>query len=644
MSLVSFHGVAFDYAGQPLLDGVSFGVERADRWGVIGRNGSGKTTLFRLLVGQLEATRGSISRESALRVALLDQHRDFGEAATVWDAAAAPFADLSALEASLEAQAHALADDASPQALARYDEDLHRFDREGGHTFRATVDALLEGLGFNADRARTQSTSGLSGGERGRLGLVRQLAQPADLLLLDEPTNHLDLETTRWLEGYLLGARTACMAISHDRAFLDRIADHILHIEAGTAFAYDTSYVHFVELRTERREAQQRAFDQQQRKIAAEEDYIRRNIAGQNSRQAKGRRKRLSRLPRLSPPPGEEGTMAVRLSASARGGDQVMVLRDVRLEIDGLRLLEPFSARVTRGEVIGIVGPNGAGKSTLLHAITGERPPAGGQITIGAGITVAHYRQDLAQVPAERMLFQVIHDLRPRWERGPVQSHLGRFGFSGEEVHRIAGSLSGGEQARLALAMIVLSGANLLLFDEPTNHLDVESIEALEDAIDAFDGTILLVSHDRALLETLTTRTWALYDRRIMDHHGPFDEWDRAHAQRNRTREEDSRRASAAQRSTEKAAARRQLDARQKRTSNRRALERAASEAEARAHAIEANVAELTRRLHDPGLYQTAEGVAEAGRLSDELRAAQAELDRALQDWADAEQRVAANS
>jgi ATP-binding cassette subfamily F protein 3 len=631
--------VAFDYAGQPLLQGVSFGVEPGDRWGVIGRNGSGKTTLFRLLVAQLQPTRGSISRESALRVALLDQHRDFGEARTVWDAAATPFAHLALLEQSLETQAHALAQDSSPQALARYDDDLHRFDREGGHTFRATVDALLEGLGFDAERARTQSLGGLSGGERGRLGLVRQLAQPADLRLLDEPTNHLDLETTRWLEEYLLSSRTAFMAISHDRAFLARVADHILHLEAGTAFAYDTGYVHFVELRTERREAQQRAYDQQQRRVAAEEDYIRRNIAGQNSRQAKGRRKRLSRLPRLSPPPGEDGgAMAVRLESSARGGDQVLVLRDVRLEIDGVTLLDAFSARITRGEIVGIVGPNGAGKSTLLHAITGERAAAGGQITIGAGITFAHYRQDLAQVPADRTLFQVIHDLRPRWERGPVQSHLGRFGFSGDEVHRIAGSLSGGEQARLALAMIVLSGANLLLFDEPTNHLDVESIEALEDALDAFDGTILLVSHDRALLESLTTRTWALYNTRMEDHAGPFEEWERAHERQKKARREESARASQEQRTADKAAARRQQAHRQQRSADQRARQRAVAEAETRAHAIEAKVAELTRLLHDPALYQSADGVAEAARLRGELRTAQSELDLALQAWADAEQ------
>jgi ATP-binding cassette subfamily F protein 3 len=638
LSLITLNGVAFDYAGEALLRDVSFAVERGERWGVIGRNGSGKTTLFRLMAGLLEPTRGSVAREGGLRITMLDQHRDFGTARTVAEAALAPFEHLLALEASLEEQAHALERDASARALARYDEDLHRFDREGGHTFRATVDALLEGLGFPAERARTQALAGLSGGERGRLGLVRQLALPGDLLLLDEPTNHLDLETTRWLEGYLLSSRNAFLAISHDRAFLANIADHILHIEAGTAFPYNAGYVHFVELRTERREAQRRAFDQQQRKISAEEEYIRRNIAGQNSRQAKGRRTRLARLPRLSPPPGEESVMAVRLHASARGGDQVLVARDVRLEVDGMLLVDRFSARVTRGEVIGIVGPNGSGKSTLLRAIAGERTVQAGELIVGSGVQLAHYRQDLAQVPRDKTLFDVIHDLRPHWERGPVQSHLGRFGFSGDEVQRISGSLSGGEQARLALAMIVLSGANLLLFDEPTNHLDVESIEALEDAIEAYPGTVLLVSHDRALLGSITTRTWALYDCTIEDFPGPFDEWADARQRRERSEREQADRSAQERRNTQKASAGRERARQQESTSQRRSAERALKSAEDHAHAIEAAVSQLTARLRDPSLYESPDGIAEARRLDEQLRTAQAELDAALEAWANLQQ------
>jgi len=641
VSLIAVNGVAFDYAGESLLRDISFAVERSDRWGIIGRNGSGKTTLFRLLAGSLHPVAGSIARESGVRITLLDQHRDFGAAVTVRDAAASPFAWLVALEQSLEEQAHALERDASPAALDRYDRDLHRFDREGGHTFRATVDAVLEGLGFDAGRAATQRIATLSGGERGRLGLARQLAAPADVLLLDEPTNHLDLETTRWLEDFLLRSGATLLVISHDRTFLDRITDHTLHLEAGTASAYDAGYVKFVMLRNERREAQQRAYAMQQRRVAAEEDYIRRNIAGQNSRQAKGRRTRLARLPRLSPPPSEEGTMALRLPAGERGGDQVLVAKNVRITVGARVLVADFTVRVTRGEVIGLIGPNGAGKSTLLHTIAGERAADGGDLRLGAGITFAHYRQDLAQVPAASSLFNAIHDRRPHWDRGQVQAHLGRFGFSGDEVQRIAGTLSGGEQARLALALIVLSGANLLLFDEPTNHLDVESIETLEDAIRAYDGTVILISHDRALLEVLPDRIWALYESRIEDFPGDFSEWSAARAERERRQVAQETQAAADVKARGKAHAKRLHADRQARTAGRRAAQRAVEAAEARAHELEAAVTALTAQLHDPSLYADARGVAQAQSLRTQLEQTRAELDRALDAWAAAEQAMA---
>lgn len=649
MSLVTLNGVAFDYAGEPLLRDVSFAVERGDRWGVVGRNGTGKTTLLQLIAGSLHPVAGSIARESGLRVTLLDQHRVFEDGVTVREAASSPFADLLALERSLERQAAKLESDASPAALATYDRDLQRFERDGGHTFRSRVDAVLEGLGFATEQARAQRIESLSGGERGRVGLARQLAAPGDILLLDEPTNHLDLETTRWLEDWLVASRATALVISHDRAFLDRLADHVLHLEAGTAVPYDAGYSGFVEFRNERRKVQQKAYEQQRRKIAADEDYIRRNIAGQKTKQAQSRRGRLARLPRLSPPPTEDGAMGLRLKADARGGDQVLIADGVGIEIGGRTLFNDFTARVKRGEVVGVVGPNGSGKTSLLGLIAGEREPDSGGLRLGHGIAVAHYRQDLGQIPVEKSLFATISDLRPKWQRGQVQSHLGRFGFSGEEVQRIVGSLSGGEQARLALAMIVLSGdaeggsvsANLLLFDEPTNHLDVESIEALEDAIEAFDGTVFLVSHDRALLETLTTRTWALYDQRIEDYPGSFADWALVRSEREQKEQAEARLAEQETRRQEKAKARRAHEERQAKASARFQARRAVEAAESRAHELEVKVAALEARLQDASLYTTATSVAEAAALQRDLLEVKDALDLALEDWAAAAERLA---
>ncbi|MGH7527993.1 MAG: ABC-F family ATP-binding cassette domain-containing protein, partial [Gemmatimonadales bacterium] len=496
MTQQAVSGVAVEFGSTVQFDQVTFTVSRGEKWGIIGRNGSGKTTLFRLISGESEPSAGTVARASGLRCSVMEQHREFAGASTVWEAAAGAFADLLTLERSLAEQGAALAeagDRCTPQMLARYDRDLERFEREGGYTMAARIDAVLHGLGFDPDAARTRPLAGLSGGERGRLGLVQQLVSPGDVLLLDEPTNHLDLETTRWLESYLRELEATVLLVSHDRAFLQAVVDHVLHLEANTTASYVGDYEAFLHQRAERRLTQQRAFVKQARVIAAEEDFIRRNLAGQNSAQAKGRRRRLERASRLSPPPGEEGAMALRLAADQRGGDQVLVAERLRLALADRVLVDDFTARVERGDVIGLVGPNGTGKSTLLRAIAGEHAPEGGTVRVPDSVRIAHYRQDLAQVPTDRSLYDIIGDLRPSWGRGPIQSHLGRFGFSGDSVQRSAATLSGGERARVALAMMMLSGANLLLFDEPTNHLDVESIEALEDAIADYDGTIILV-------------------------------------------------------------------------------------------------------------------------------------------------------
>src|SRR5256886_1296778 len=474
MTQIAFAGVGVDFGATRLFSDVSFTVAPGERWGIVGRNGTGKTTLFRLLTGDLEPTRGGITRAPGLRVSLLEQHRDYGAATTVWEAAAGELAELLALEQSLVEQAANLAHDSSPRALARYGEDLERFEREGGYAVTARIDAVLHGLEFDPAQARVTPLAALSGGELGRLGLARQLMSTAHVLLLDEPTNHLDLETTRWLEQYLAASERTVLLVSHDRAFLSATVDHVLHLEGRSAAPYAAGYADFVAQRAERRLAQQRAFEQQQRVIAHEKDYIARNIAGQNTKQAKGRRKRLERVPRLSP-----------VGGAARA-----------------------------------------------------------------------------------------------------------------EVLRRADSLSGGERARVALAILMLSGANLLILDEPTNHLDVESIEALEDAIAEYDGTIILVSHDRALLRALTTRIWILHDRRMTEFAGGFEEWEevsteRAHATAVQNAEDQAlRRVHERQR----VAPSPQADPRM----SLRKAQREVEEAEGLVAKLEAQVAEVVAALEDP--------------------------------------------
>jgi ATP-binding cassette subfamily F protein 3 len=375
--------------------------------------------------------------------------------------------------------------------------------------------------------------------------------------------------------------------------------------------------------------------------IAKESDYIARNIAGQNSRQAKGRRKRLERLPRLSAPIGGDDSMALRFEVAERGGDRVVSAVNVSVKIGDRTLVERFTGTVIRNDVLGFIGPNGAGKSTLLKALFGEHTVAAGELRIGSSIRAGFYRQDMSQVPMDRTLYDVINDLRPTWDRRLVQGHLGRFGFSGDEVQRRASSLSGGERARVALAMLMLSRANLLVLDEPTNHLDVESIEALEDALESYDGTVVLVSHDRELLRALTTKLWILHDRHITEFAGGFGEWEevsaeRAHAASVRAAEEASlrkvhERQKVAARSTAESLSPKdaQKDARKRQRIAQRQLE----EEETRIAELEAHIATLSARLDDPGLYTRLGGVEEAKRLGDELDVAKRELDRSLERW-----------
>ena len=645
MTQVALSAVSVEFGDTVILRDVTVTISPGERWGIIGRNGTGKTTLFNLITGALEPTRGSISRSSGLRITLLEQHRDFGDATTVWQGVAGAFEHLLDLERSLGEQSTRIGDlgeQATPEMLDRYARDLERFEREGGYEITARVDAVLHGLGFDPTEARSKRLDTLSGGERGRVGLARQLVAPADMLLLDEPTNHLDLETTEWLQEYLASTSATVLLISHDRAFLAEVIDHTLHVENETTTAYVGGYESFVAQRVERRLTQQRAFDKQVRQIANETDYIRRNIAGQNSKQAKGRRKRLERLPRLSPPPDDSGgaTMAVRFEVAERGGDLVATATDARIAMGNRTLIEHFTGEVRRGDRLGLIGPNGAGKSTLLRTLLGELEPADGAIRIGNSIRVAYYRQDLAQVPTDRALYDIIAQLRPSWERGHIQGHLGRFGFSGDDVLRRADSLSGGERARVALAMMMLAQANLLILDEPTNHLDVESIEALEDALERYDGTVILVSHDRALLRSLATRVWVLHERRISAFDGSFAEWEvvsaeRAHAAQVKAAEE-----AAVHRMRERQAVSRRDNGNKDHRDALRSAQRETNAAEQEVTTLERTISELTTTLADPELYTRADGPMMAARFGKDLDAAKEALERAIDRWTVATERL----
>jgi len=535
VTLLSLANVGLSFGATELFKDVTFTVAEGERWGIIGRNGAGKSSIFKLITGELHPTVGSVARKPRLRHALLDQHRAFEGATTVWEAGAAAWRDVIALEQRIAAQAielGELGERVSDAFLEQFGRDQERFADLGGYVYHARVDAVLQGLGFDAEESKTRPIETLSGGERGRVGLAAQLIAPADLLLLDEPTNHLDLDTTTWLQEWLKEADETVIVVSHDRAFLDAICTHILHVEGRTSEWYRGNYSQFVPQRAERRLTRDREIQKQIAFVKKEEEYIRRNIAGVNSFQAKGKRKRLERLPRLAPPPGDPAAMDLDFEVGDRGGDRVIDVRELTVEVPGRVLVEDFSAVLRRNDFVALVGPNGAGKSTFIKTLVGDLAPARGEVKIGGSITPAWFRQDLGDLPLNKSMYDAIQDQRPLWSRGQVQNCLGAFGFGGDEVFREIGTLSGGERARMALALMQLARANLLILDEPTNHLDVENIEALEDALEEYEGSVLLVSHDRAFLREVATRVWWFDGTRVRDFDGPFVEWEAERARR----------------------------------------------------------------------------------------------------------------
>ncbi|HEX6748685.1 MAG TPA: ABC-F family ATP-binding cassette domain-containing protein [Longimicrobium sp.] len=636
MTLVRLQDAGKQYGDRWIIRHVDFFVTKGDRWGIVGRNGIGKTTLLKLITGEDEPTEGEVWRHPGLRFTHMRQERGETSGETIAQAALAPFADLVAMEERLHREAAQLEHtdhdgDEGRRLLASYDRHVEEFRRRGGYAMHARAEATLEGLGFPSDTWQ-KPLRALSGGELGRLRLVQTLLAEPDVLLLDEPTNHLDLRSTEWLEEYLESYPGTVMVVSHDRVFLERLCDHVLHLEEGTAFAYAGDFESFLEQREARRELQRRQYEQQQAHIARTEDFIRRNLAGQKTKQAKSRRTLLSRMERVSAV-GEDGrAMALRFGTASRSGGTVMRIDGVSCAFGERRLFAPFGAEVSRGERIAVIGPNGCGKSTLMRTLAGEQAPCSGSVIPGTGVVRAYYRQDFAHLDAAKTVWQEVSD-GARGTMPELRSHLGRFLFSGDDIQARVGDLSGGEQARVALAKITLQRANLLLLDEPTNHLDLESREVLEEAIQGYDGTVILISHDRAFLSGTATRVWSWNDGRFEDYPGGFDDWQEWAARRASDAAASATASAAAKQAAAQstAAAAKPSGGLSKNEQRRREAELA--RLETRIHEIETRIAGIESALGDPALYAAGADPSRPKSLADERDALNAELAEAYANW-----------
>ncbi len=515
------------YGAQEVLRGVTFQLNPGEHVGLVGRNGAGKTTILRLIAGTETPDRGEVDRLRGLRVGALAQHVDFSGTETLLDAALAVFERLHELESRMREFEHAMTESSGrdlDRIMHEYSEAQHAFEHEGGFSYQARAESVLLGLGFSKEDFPKRAES-LSGGEKNRLGLARLLLLEPDILLLDEPTNHLDVDAVEWLEEYLAAYKSAFLIISHDRFFLDHTVGRVLDLEFGRIESYKGNYSAYQIEKEERREQRQRAYEQQQELIARTEEFIRRNLAGQKTKQAKSRRNFLERMERLENVSQLE-TANFRIKPTARTGDQVLVLEDLAIGFPGKRLAGGINLLLQRGDRLGIIGGNGAGKTTLLRTILGEHRPLEGEIRWGAGVDIGYYDQRLLSVDDRNIVIDELRTVAASIVTdGELRGFLGRFLFSGDDVFKSVSALSGGEKGRLALAKLIYSQVNVLVLDEPTNHLDIDSREALEDALNAFGGTIITVSHDRYFLDRIATRILHFGDGAVESFDGGYTEY-----------------------------------------------------------------------------------------------------------------------
>ena len=629
MAVVIASDLGKDIAGEPLLRGISFKLERRDRMTLSGRNGAGKTTLLRMLSGEASIDVGELVLAKDVKIALHDQRppRDLGLSLREYVLTGAR--ELVAIEEELASLEQAMAGGAHDEAtLGRYAAAQARLEHAGGYGWRERAVSALHGLGFRDSEDLDRSLETFSGGELTRASLGRALAGGPDLLLLDEPTNHLDIESLEWLETHLASLDAAIVLVAHDRWFLEAVGTSVLELEAGRGKFFAGPWHAWRREKAAQDLALGRAIERQQAEIERLERFVTRFRAGTRARQAQSRAKKLARMERLSRGPADGAALEFSFKPPERSGRVVFELEGGRVVVGERMLLDDVELWLERGEHVSLVGPNGAGKTTLIETLAGRRelnraalsdelgPVVTGKLRTGHNVKLgflSQHAEELSAGTARTVLEATTHLTRLTPNR--ARALLGRFLFSGEEAEKPLEVLSGGERRRLSLAILVQSGANVLILDEPTNHLDLESREALEQALNEFTGSLLLVSHDRALLDAVGKRTVAIEDATLHSYVGGWPEYVRA-------REDRAREVAAAKVAKPAKPARPSRSTGPKPAVNAREQERLEREIEA----AEASLRALEEELSDPAAWSTPQRTADAAARHEQAKRAVDEL------------------
>jgi ATP-binding cassette, subfamily F, member 3 len=663
MSLITANDLSKSFGPVDLFTGISLAIPKGSRLALVGSNGCGKTTLLRILVGEDEPSGGSISRAKAIRIGYLPQEAEFEMNGTVWDACLSVFSDIITRQADLEKLEKQMSSaETREHALARYGPLQHEFERRGGYTYQTRIKQVLTGLGFLQDDYGLPLDH-LSGGQRTRAFLARLLLSEPDLLMLDEPTNHLDIAAVEWLESYLSQWKGAAVIVSHDRYFIDRVANAILEMAFGATEYYPGNYSAYLRTREERWEQRRETFEAEKAKLLKDVEYIKKNISGQNVSQAKGRLRRLSRIVQAieqvgmeavhtqkwaetaedvivgtSPFGVEEAERRVRalkspmrtlprlhlkLQPAERSGELVLRTSGLCVGYPDKLLFTSPDIILRRAECAALIGPNGAGKTTFLKTILGQLEPREGEVTLGASLKIGYFAQAHEGLKPEFTLIQEIDSIMPGWLPGQIREYLGKYLFSGDDAYKKVSVLSGGERGRLALAKLALQDTNLLLLDEPTNHLDIPSQEILEAVMDDYQGTILLVTHDRYLIDALGTQIWEINPEETM-----LDIFAGTYSQRREDRERLANQAVVEGSENPKkkhAAVRRSIDPTVKEEKRRIAR---LQELENKITSLEAQLAELGHNLETPPADTTL-----VRKWGNQYAALQVEMDQWLWEW-----------
>jgi ATP-binding cassette subfamily F protein 3 len=667
MSLITANSLTKSFGDFDLFSGISFTVAKGARMALVGPNGVGKTTLLRILIGEDEASSGTVATAKGVRIGYLPQEADFEMDGTLWESCESIFSHFQAKQTELHRLEALMADPAqAEEVMERYGKLQHDFEMHGGYTYPTRIRQVLTGLGFD-EADYTLRLEHLSGGQRTRAFLARLLLSDPDLLLLDEPTNHLDIAAVEWLESYLAQWDGAAVIVSHDRYFLDRACNVILEMLPSGFELYHGNYSAYLHQRQERADRRQETFEREKEKLLKEVEYIKKNISGQNVSQAKGKLRRLTRVVQAieqvgfetvlntnwsqldvetttSPFSVEEAERRVRalrspvrtlpklhlnLQTAKRSGDLVIRTYDLQVGypddpvrgVPGKMLFSAPDIELRRLGCAALIGPNGAGKTTFLKTILGQLEPLAGEVELGASLHIGYFAQAHEGLKADNTVMEEIDSVMPNWLPGQIRDYLGKYLFSGDDVFKKVEMLSGGEHGRLALAKLALQDTNLLLLDEPTNHLDIPSQEILQAVLDEYPGTILLVTHDRYLIDALGTQIWE-----VNPDESELTVFNGTYSQMKAEREKEAARL-AAQAEEENAKKSKRPSRSPDAKAERRRLAQV-QELENQIAALERRLAELSFKLENP-----PSDPAKVAKLGKEYESVQREMDEKLGEW-----------